>query len=60
MPCFKLWGQRVAARAFDYQKTEIKISAATRNRCPQIGTLNTIRVPKNRQLELQPCTSLIM
>jgi hypothetical protein len=44
MHCFKLLGQRVAARTFDRQKTELKVRAAILNRFSQIGTPNTIRV----------------
>ena len=44
MHCFKLPGQRVAARTFDRQKTEHKVRAAIINRFSQIGTPNTIRV----------------
>lgn len=43
MHCFKLLGQRVAARTFDRQKTELKVRAAIFNRFSQIGTPNTIR-----------------
>ncbi len=44
MPCFKLLGQRLAARTFDRQTTELKIRTAILNRFLQIGTPNTIRV----------------
>ena len=44
MDCFKLPGQRVAARTFDRQKTGLKVRAAILNRFPQIGTPNTVRV----------------
>ena len=44
MHCFKLLGQRVAARTFDRQKTELKVRAAILNRFSQIGTPNTIRM----------------
>jgi len=44
MHCFKLLGQRVAARTFDRQITELKVRAAILNRFSQIGTPNTIRV----------------
>ncbi|MDE2442744.1 MAG: IS5 family transposase [Betaproteobacteria bacterium] len=42
--CFKLLGQRLGARTFDRQTTELKVRAAILNRCSQIGTPNTIRV----------------
>jgi hypothetical protein len=44
MHCFKLLGQRVAARTFDRQLTEIKVRAAILNRFSEIGTPNTVRV----------------
>lgn len=44
MHCFKLLGQRVMARTFDRQITELKVRAAILNRFSQIGTPNTIRV----------------
>lgn len=44
MHCFKLLGQRLAARTFDRQTTELKVRAAILNRFSQIGTPNTIRV----------------
>lgn len=44
MHCFKLLDQRVAARTFDRQITELKVRAAILNRFSQIGTPNTIRV----------------
>ncbi len=44
MHCFKLLGQRVMARTFDRQITELKIRAAILNRFSQIGTPNTIRI----------------
>lgn len=44
MHCFKLLGQRVMARTFDRQITEIKVRAAILNRFLQIGTPNTVRV----------------
>ena len=44
MHCFKLLGQRVAARTFDRQITELKVRAAILNRFSLIGTPNTIRV----------------
>ena len=43
MHCFKLLGQRVAARTFDRQKTELKVRTAILNRFSQIGTPNTVR-----------------
>lgn len=43
MHCFKLLGQRVAARTFDRQITEIKVRAAILNRFSLIGTPNTTR-----------------
>ncbi|SFG31478.1 hypothetical protein SAMN05518801_1161, partial [Novosphingobium sp. CF614] len=42
--CFKLLGQRVMARTFDRQITELKVRAAILNRFSQIGTPNTVRV----------------
>lgn len=44
MHCFKLLGQRVMARTFDRQTTELKVRAAILNRFSQIGTPNTVRV----------------
>ena len=44
MHCFKLLGQRLAARTFDRQITELKVRAAILNRFSQIGTPNTVRV----------------
>jgi hypothetical protein len=44
MHCFKLIGQRVMARTFDRQITELKVRAAMHNCCSQIGTPNTVRV----------------
>ena len=44
MHCFKLLGQRVMARTFDRQITELKVRAAILNRFSQIGTPNSIRV----------------
>ena len=44
MHCFKMLGQRVAARTFERQITELKVRAAILNRFSQIGTPNTIRV----------------
>ncbi len=44
MHCFKLLGDRLAARTFDRQITELKVRAAILNRCSQIGSPNTIRV----------------
>lgn len=44
MHCFKLLGQRLAARTFDRQITELKVRAAILNRFAQIGTPNTMRV----------------
>ena len=43
MHCFKLLGQRLCARTFDRQTTELKVRAAILNRFSQIGTPNTIR-----------------
>jgi len=43
MHCFKLLGQRLGARTFDRQITELKVRAAILNRFSQIGTPNTIR-----------------
>lgn len=44
MHCFKLLGQRLAARTFDRQITELKVRAAILNRFSQIGTPNTVRI----------------
>lgn len=44
MHCFKLLGQRVAARTFDHQITELKARAAGLNRFSAIGNPKTIRV----------------
>lgn len=44
MYCFKLLGQRLAARTFNRQTTELKVRAAILNRFSKIGTPNTIRV----------------
>jgi hypothetical protein len=42
--CFKPLGQRVTARTFERQITELKARAAILNRFSQIGTPNTVRV----------------
>ena len=47
MHCFKLLGQRLVARTFDRQMTELQVRAAILNRFSQIGTPNTIRVANN-------------
>lgn len=44
MHCFKLLGDRVAARTFDRQTTELKVRAAVLNRFSEIGTPVTVRV----------------
>ncbi len=44
MHCFKLLGQRVVARTFDRQITEIKVRAAILNRFSEIGTPVSVRV----------------
>lgn len=44
MHCFKLLGQRVAARTFERQVTELKVRAAILNRFSEIGTPNTARI----------------
>jgi hypothetical protein len=44
MHCFKLLGQRVVARTFDRQITELKVRAAILNRFSEIGTPMTVRV----------------
>ena len=44
MHCFKLLGQRVIARTFDRQTTELNARPAILNRFSQIGTPNTLRV----------------
>lgn len=43
MHCFKLLGQRVVARTFDRQITELKVRAAILNRFSEIGTPVTVR-----------------
>lgn len=53
MHCFKLLGQRVMARTFDRQITELKVRAAILNRFSQIGTPNTVRVMQQSQKTLQ-------
>jgi hypothetical protein len=44
MHCFKLLGQRVMARTFDRQITELKVHAAILNRFSKIGTPNTVHI----------------
>ena len=44
MHCIKLLGQRVMARTFDRQITELYARAAILNCCSQIGTPNTVRI----------------
>jgi hypothetical protein len=44
MHCFKLQGQRVVARTFDRQITELKVRAAILNRFSEIGTPVTVRL----------------
>lgn len=44
MQCFKLLAQRIMARTFDRQITELKVRAAILNRFSQIGTPNTVPV----------------
>ena len=44
MHCFKLLGQRVIARTFDRQITELKVRAAILNRFSEIGTPVTVRI----------------
>lgn len=44
MHCFKLLGERVAARTFNRQVTELKVRAAILNRFSEIGAPNTIRI----------------
>jgi hypothetical protein len=44
MHCFKLLSQRVVARTFDRQITELKIRAAILNRFSKIGTPVTVRI----------------
>ena len=44
MHCFKLLGQRVVARTFDRQITELKVRAAILNRFSEIGTPVTVRI----------------
>jgi hypothetical protein len=44
MHCFKLLSQRVTARTFDRQVTELKVRAAILNRFFKIGTSVTARI----------------
>ena len=44
MRCFKLPGQRAAARTFERQVTDLKIRAAILNRFSEIGTRMTLRI----------------
>ena len=44
MHCFKLLGQRVVARAFDRQITELKVRTAVLNRYSEIGTAVTVGI----------------
>ena len=44
MHCFKLLSQRVVARTFDRQITELKVRAAILNRFSKIGAPVTVRV----------------
>ena len=44
MHCFKLLGQRVVARAFHRQITELKVRTAILNRYSEIGTAVTVRI----------------
>ena len=44
MHCFKLLGQRVVARTFDRQVTELKVRAAILNRFSEIGKPVTVRL----------------
>jgi hypothetical protein len=44
MHCFKLLGQRVIARTFDRQITELKVRAAIPNRFSEIATPVTVRI----------------
>ena len=44
MHCFKLLGQRVIARTFDRQITELKVRAAILNRFSEIGTPVAVRI----------------
>lgn len=43
MHCFKLLGQRVAARTLDRQISELKVRAVILNRFSEIGTPMTVR-----------------
>lgn len=42
--CFKLLGQRVAARTFERHVTELQVRTAILNSFSQIGMPNTVRV----------------
>jgi hypothetical protein len=44
MGCFKRLGERVMARDFERQVTELKIRASILNRFTQLGTAETVRV----------------
>lgn len=44
MHCFKLLGERVAARTFHRQATELKVRATILNRFSEIGAPNTVRI----------------
>ncbi|MDP1541309.1 MAG: IS5 family transposase [Moraxellaceae bacterium] len=44
MGCFKLLGERVMARDFDRQVTELQVRAAILNQFTRLGTPHTIRV----------------
>ena len=49
MRCFKLLGERVMARDFDRQVTELQVRAAILNRFTRLGTPTTVTVPEIRQ-----------
>jgi hypothetical protein len=44
MGCFKRLGERVIARDFERQVTELQVRVSILNRFTQLGTLETVRV----------------
>ena len=44
MGCFKRLGERVMARDFERQVTELQVRVSIFNRCTQLGTPQTVRV----------------
>jgi hypothetical protein len=44
MGCFKRLGERVMARDFERQVTELQVRVSIFNRFTQLGTLQTVRV----------------